>query len=326
MIASFIVGIGCTHLGRHPELSVKDLVRTAVDSALADGGCAQSDIEEAWFANTRQGLMEGQNVIRGQCALRAMGFEGIPITNVENACASGSSALRAARAHIAAGLCDIALVVGADKMFYPEARDAMFRAFIGGADVHLIDETHERLSRLRADVAPPGVQTAVSQHSFFMDMYAAMARVHMALYGTTQAQIATIAAKNHGNSQFNPLAQYQHAVTSAEVLADPLVSWPLTRAMCAPISDGAAALVVCSERLLHQFNAARATRIAALSLVSGTNRDVEDFSEHIGVHAARQAYRVRQHRTIRYFRGGGARCLLVRRVVADRKYGFLRAR
>src|SRR5262245_39627109 len=93
MVRVYIAGIATTNLGKQPDRSVKELTRIAVEDALADAGCQGDDIEAAWFANTRQGLMEGQNTIRGQCSLRSMGFEEIPITNVENACASSSTAL-----------------------------------------------------------------------------------------------------------------------------------------------------------------------------------------------------------------------------------------
>ncbi|MEC8428962.1 MAG: beta-ketoacyl synthase N-terminal-like domain-containing protein, partial [Pseudomonadota bacterium] len=119
----YILGIGMTGLGKFVERSVKDLTREAVDLALRDAGANIEDIQAAWFSNTRQGLLEGQNGVRGQCALRPLGFKRIPITNVENACASGSTALLQAVAHIKAGLCDTTLVVGAEKMFFPDKRD-----------------------------------------------------------------------------------------------------------------------------------------------------------------------------------------------------------
>ena len=122
-----IIGIGSTPLGRFPDKSVKDLTRAAVTQALADAGASMADVEAAWFSNTRQGMMENQNTIRGQCALRSMGFETIPIINVENACCSSSTGLNQAFAHIRAGLCEVALVVGAEKMFYPDKKDLMFR-------------------------------------------------------------------------------------------------------------------------------------------------------------------------------------------------------
>ncbi len=234
-----------TKLGKFPNTSVKALVAQAVGVALADAALDMGSIEAAWFSNTRQGAMEGQNGIRGQCALSAMGFRQIPIVNVENACASGSTALREAIAHIRAQMCDVALVVGAEKMYFPEMRDEMFRAFLGGTDVHLLDETRASFARVgtirEMDSAGP-------QHSFFMDMYAAYAQLHMKMFGTTQRQIAIVAAKNHDHSSLNPFSQYTHRMTPDAVLSEPLIAWPLTRSMCAPISDGAAAAVVISER------------------------------------------------------------------------------
>src|SRR5687768_16851192 len=137
-----------TRLGKFPNLSVKELTRTAVQEALADAGLALADIQIAWFSNTRQALLEGQNTIRGQCALRAMGFSGIPIVNVENACASSTTGVHQARALLAAGLADVGLVVGAEKMFFPEKKNAMLQAFIGGTDVYLLEETKQRLAGL----------------------------------------------------------------------------------------------------------------------------------------------------------------------------------
>jgi acetyl-CoA acyltransferase len=287
----YIAGISMTHLGKFCDLSVKDLVREAVTGAIVDAGCGLGDIEAAWFSNTRQGVMEGQNVIRGQCALRAMGFQGIPITNVENACASSSSALREACANLKAGLCDVALVVGADKMFFPNKREQMFQAFLGGMDIH---ETEATQKWMRQIVTGFGTEEASqlgnSVHSFFMDVYAAVAQLHMRLYGTTRRQIAAAAAKNHCHSTHNPLSQYQQAMSVDEVLGDIPISWPLTRSMCAPISDGAAAAVLYSERGRHRFGGSRAVRVEALVLVSGVDRKPEDFDKHIGRRGALQAY------------------------------------
>jgi acetyl-CoA acyltransferase len=287
----YIVGIGMTKLGKFPARSVKDLTQEAVQGALADAGCDLTDIQAAWFSNTRQGIMEGQNTIRGQCSLRAMGFQGIPITNVENACASASTGVREAYAHIKADMCDIALVVGADKMFFPDKKAEMFRAFLGGADIHLLDTSTAWLDSLSRGSEPmQHAGTGVSVRSFFMDYYAAMACVHMRLFGTTQRQIAAVAAKNHFHSTLNPLSQYRQDMSVEDVLGDLPVKWPLTRAMCAPISDGAAAAVLCGEQALHRFDRARAVRIAGLALASSSDRAVEDFDRHIGRVAALQAY------------------------------------
>lgn len=280
-----------TGLGKFVERSVKDLTREAVDLALRDAGAKVEDIQAAWFSNTRQGLLEGQNGVRGQCALRPLGFQRIPITNVENACASGSTALLQAVAHIKAGLCDTTLVVGAEKMFFPDKRDAMFNAFKGGTDIHRIDEFHKRVLGMCTDLIPEELrQQDTGQRSFFMDSYAAQARLHMQTFGTTQRQFAAAAAKNHWHSTMNPLAQYRDDMSVEEVLNGRLIAWPFTLPMCAPISDGAAAAIVCSCDALKRYNSQRAIKIRGISLVSGTDRAADDFAQHIGRLAALDAY------------------------------------
>jgi acetyl-CoA acyltransferase len=287
----FIAGIGMTGLGKFVERSVKDLTREAVGLTLKDADASISDIQAAWFSNTRQGLLEGQNAIRGQCALRPLGIQQIPIANVENACASGSTALLQAVAHIKAGMCDVALVVGAEKMFFPEKREAMFNAFLGGTDIHRLEEFQHQVAHQATQLIPETLRDQdTGQRSFFMDSYAAQARLHMETFGTTQRQLAAAAAKNHWHSTMNPMAQYQHDMSIDEVLAGRLISWPFTLPMCAPISDGAAAAIVCSEKALSKFNRARAVRIRGMSLVSGTDRAASDFAHHIGRLAALDAY------------------------------------
>jgi acetyl-CoA acetyltransferase len=287
----YIAGIGSTALGRHPDKSVKDLTREAVNLALADAGASLTDIEAAWFSNTRQGMMENQNTIRGQCALRSMGFETIPIINVENACASSSTGLNQAFANIKAGLCEVALVVGAEKMFYPDKKDLMFKAFLGGWDVHDMERSKDILLGLGKGLPlPPEANVDTGQHSVFMDIYASLARQHMRLHGTTPRQIAAAASKSHYHATMNPLAQYRIDMSVDDIISDKLVAWPLTRAMCAPISDGAAALVVCSEEARKRFGQGRAIEVLGSALVSGSNRGHDDLTRHLGRVAADRAY------------------------------------
>jgi len=286
----FVAGVGMTSLGKFPHLSVKQLTRMAVTEALLDAGASITQVEAAWFSNSRQGQMEGQNSIRGQCALLAMGFESIPIVNVENACCSSSTGLNQAFAALRAGLADIALVVGTEKMFYPDKKELMLQAFRGGWDVHAEAETEHLLLSLGEGVKIPPQAADTGPRSVFMDIYAAVARQHMSLYGTTQRQIACVAAKSHWHSTMNPLAQYQQDMSVDAVLADKTISWPLTRSMCAPLSDGAAALVLCSERKLHLLDEQRAVRVLASALASGSNRNPHDLSRHIGRVAADRAY------------------------------------
>jgi len=285
----FVVGVGMTALGKMPERSVKDLTREAVTTALDDAGASVERIDAAWFANTRQPMLEGQNTVRGQIALRPLGFDGIPIANIENACASGSTALLQSVAYLKSGMADVALVVGAEKMFFPDKRDVMLAAFRGGTDIQEIDATERTIRALAADVIPDGVQET-AERSFFMDVYAAFARQHMKTFGTTVRQLAMVAAKNHYHSTLNPLSQYRTDMSVDDVLNDKPICWPFTRSMCAPISDGAAALVVCVESSLARFDRTRAIEIRGLSLASGTRREISDYANHIGRHAALRAY------------------------------------
>ena len=288
----YIVGIGMTGLGKFVDKKTLYSFRhTFITKALNDAGIELDKIQAAWFSNTRQALLEGQNAIRGQCALRPLGLQRVPITNVENACASGSSALLQAVAHIRADMCDLALVVGTEKMFFPEKRDAMFAAFMGGTDIYRLAEFQKTVDNQALHMIPEELRDLdTGQRSFFMDSYAAQARVHMDKFGTTQRQLAAVAAKNHWHSTMNPLAQYQNDMTIDEVLSGRLISWPFTLPMCAPISDGSAAVIICSKSSLSNFDKNRAVRIRGISLVSGTDRQADDFANHIGRNAALDAY------------------------------------
>ena len=123
-----------------------------------------------------------------------------------------------------------------------------------------------------------------------MDSYAAFARLHMKTFGSTQRQLAAIAAKNHDHSALNPLAQYQKPMSIEEVVADKLIVWPFIRSMCAPISDGAAALVLMADGAVPQAARARAVSLRGISLLSATSRAPEAFDQHVGARTARAAY------------------------------------
>lgn len=287
----YIIGAGMTALGRHLARSVKSLTAEAVQLALADARISKESVQSAWFCNTRQGALEGQHGIRGQCSLRAMGFERIPIVNTDNACASSSTGVIQAYAAIAAGMHEVALVVGTEKMNFPERRKEMFEAFKGSWDRDLAED-HIRALLAMGDglPLPPEASLDTGERSVFMDIYAAQARFHMKTFGTTLRQIAAVASKNHYHSQFNPLAQYRVAMTVEEVLADKLISWPMTRAMCAPMSDGAGALVLATEAYARRHGFDRAVRIRGIALGSGSNRMPEQYDQHITRLTALRAY------------------------------------
>lgn len=285
-----IVGIGMTAMGKRPEATVKQMTREVVSAALVDAGLETGDIEAAWFSNTRQALMEGQNSVRGQIALRAAGIDRLPVINVENACASSSTGLIQAMNAIRAGECDVALVAGVEKMSYPGVpKETVFKTFLGGMDVSAIDETRDLFANMGQGMAPPGADDG-AERTIFMDMYAAVAREHMRQFGTTQRQIAAAAAKNHFHSTMNPLSQYRYDMSIDHVLADKPIVWPLTRAMCAPVSDGAAAAILMSDRLLARRGRTRSVHIRGAALVSSMDRAVDDFTRHAGRRAAEAAY------------------------------------
>jgi acetyl-CoA acyltransferase len=287
----YIVGAGMTPLGKHLDKSVKQLTAQAVDAALADAGVAKEVIESAWFCNTRQGVLEGQHGVRGQAALRAYGLEGIPIFNTDNACASSSSGLMQAFAAVKAGIYQVALVVGTEKMNYPEKRKEMFDAFKGSWDRELADEHLQNLLASGEGLElPPEALIDSGERSVFMDIYAAQARFHMKTFGTTQRQIAAVAAKNHTHSALNPNAQYRFPMTTDAVLADRMIAWPITRAMCAPMSDGSGALIVASQQALGRFNSARAIRIRGIGVSSSSNRTIDQYDKHLTRIAAYRCY------------------------------------
>ncbi len=350
----YVLGVHMFRFGRFPERSIKDMVAEVVRGAVADAGIRQEQLEAAWFANSGWGNNGGQACIRGQVALRPLGIGDIPVMNVENACAGGSSAFHGACLGVRAGAHDVALAVGAEKVFQEDAL-LMFASFLTGLDVGNLAETLALQAQVERDLGistkfPPeyaeastkrnggasaasakkptrrggplaaggkawrlfqdvivlgnlfgwetlqtarraGASVRAGGHSPFMDVYSVAARQHMKRYGSTIEQLACIAAKNHHHSTLNPLAQYQFDMTPAEVLADRQLSFPLTRAMCAPIGDGAAAAIVCSKAFLQKVSGARPVRVRASVLGSGRDRafDGEDIGARVGRRAYEQA-------------------------------------
>ncbi|MGY6662252.1 MAG: thiolase family protein [Glycocaulis sp.] len=286
MDSVYITGVGMTPLGKHLSRTVKNLTREAVTGALADAGLQAHQIEAALFSNTRQPMLEGQNAVRGEIALSPLGIEGIKIVNVENACASGSSAVALGAAMIRAGEAETVLVVGAEKMVFPDRAEQVMAAFRGGTDIERIEETASAMAALGASLIPADAPDA--PRSFFMDIYAGIARAHMEAFGTTREQLAMAAAKNHTHAAGNPNAQYRTPFTPENVLADKPVIWPLTRAMCAPVSDGAAALVLQSASAAKANK--RAVKLAGTGWTTARARAVDDWDGHLGKRAADLAY------------------------------------
>jgi acetyl-CoA acyltransferase len=291
-----VVAVGLIPFGRYPDQGIKDLAATVMRNLLDASAVDQAALEAVWFANAGWGMATGQHCIRGQVALAPLGITGIPVMNVENACAGGASAFHGAYLGVASGAYDVALALGAEKTFVrpnadPETKHEGFRSFLAGTDVEvttkLIEDMQAAAEAKRAELAAHGDAPAgevAGAHSPFMDVYSTAARAHMDRYGTTQEQLATIAAKNHRHGALNPDAQYRIPMTVEQVLADRLVSWPLTRSMCAPTGDGAAAAILASGEALARLGRVDAVRVRASVLASGGLRPGES------ARAARKAY------------------------------------
>ncbi|MFJ2574027.1 MULTISPECIES: thiolase family protein [Streptomyces] len=282
----WIVGVGMTPFGRHTGRGVRDLTAEAVSEALADAGLERGDIGAAFFGNTTQGALEGQLMVGGQIALRAMGFERIPVFNVENACATGATALHLAVSQVRSGAADIALAVGVEKMNVAD-RDRAMAVFEGAYDVSDPDGLSATLTALGGEVD----DTGAGRRSVFMDIYAALARAHMNTFGTTQRQIAAVAEKNHRHAMHNDKAHHRTPLTVEEILAARPLAFPLTVPMCAPITDGAAAVVVCGQRGLRRLaGAERHVRVLACVVGTGVERPLEASDRHITRLLAERAY------------------------------------
>ena len=295
MTAAYIIGAYSSAFGRRPEDSVKDLTREAYLAVLADAGLADGGmIESVYFGNCGM-WTENQGSIRGQVCLTPMTREGllperIPLTNVEAGCATASLALNGAWKDILSGQADVSLAMGVEKTFYPGDPDKVAKLYFGGIDQYDPQEWQDYY-RAAGDVAGKAFEPGPDR-TIFMDTYAMQACYHMKKFGLTQRQIAAGAAKNHNHGALNPKAQYRFRMTTDEVLADRPVTYPLTRAMCAPIGDGAAAALVVSERVLKTLPGEvreRAVRIAAQGLSGGKYRRLDE--DGLSRYAAERAYR-----------------------------------
>lgn len=216
-----IAGVGMHPFGRFPDASLKDLARVAAVRALSDAGLTVKDIDAVYSSNGMAGLLQGQEQIRGQSALRDVGIERVPYVNIDNACAGGSTALREAAIAIRAGVVDTALVVGFEKMFLDD-RNRTLDALESAADLDVVRGL--------------GLQ--------FTAIYAMRLRKRLDS-GTLQlSHLVDVTVKSHHNGSLNPFAQYQNEVTPEQVRESRRIADPLTLLMCSAVCDGAAAAVL----------------------------------------------------------------------------------
>lgn len=276
----YVAGAGMTQFGKFMDRSVRSLTEESVAAALADAGVSPGEVGMAFFANAVAGLITGQEMVRGQVALRHTGVMGIPIVNVENACASASSAFNLAYMAVASGSVDLALAVGSEKLTHPD-KSRSFEAIGTAVDM---EEIRERAAALDGGGESMGGAT----RSPFMDMYAAYARAYMEKSGATVEDFAKVAVKSHYHASLNPKAQYRDRVTVEEILASREIAPPLTLLMCSPIGDGSAALLLCSDELRERLGA----EVKVAATVMRTNTDRRADEPGLVERAAERAYQL----------------------------------
>lgn len=241
-----IIGAGLTDFGQFLERTIDDIAIESIQKALIDSSLERQQIQAAYFANALGSILLGDTTV-GQSVCAKMGIGEIPVLNVENACTSGSTAFHLAYQAVEAGQCDVALVVGVEKMCVP--------------NFGLINSGASDVDTQLGMVTPVG--------------FALRAQRHMHEFGTTAEQMAQVTVKSRKFASVNPQAQFGRLETLEQVLAGPMIADPLTRSQCCPIADGAAALVLVSDKLAANFP--RAVKVRHSQLTSGSYHNPADL-------------------------------------------------
>lgn len=279
-----VVGAGMSRFGKFLDRGLRDLAEEAVRNTVEDTGIDIKEIHAAYVSNSVAGLITGQETIRGQVVLRKTGLMGIPIVNVENACASASTAFHLGWTAVASGMYDCVLALGVEKLSDPDKAKSL-RAFNSAVDVSELAEIEKRLGRS---------DEGGKDRSLFMDLYISMLSSGVPssqekMGGMTREQMALVSVKNHYHGSLNPYAQYREEVTLEQVLQSRSVVGPLTVLMCSPLGDGAAAALLVSEEFARN-KGLKGPTVEASVLVSGRgdDRSMEPSSRR----AAKKAYEV----------------------------------
>jgi acetyl-CoA acetyltransferase len=230
-----VIGVSMIKFGRYPDRDVSQLAARSGLEALTDAGAQMKDIEALYSGNLYQTSGSGQRI------LQQMGQTGIPVVNVANACATGSTAFREAYFAIASGAYDIVMAIGSEQM------------------------GKQGLLGSRGD---PATSLEGRVGSYMMPAVFGMAGMeHMRAYGSVQEHFALASVKNHFHSTGNPLAQYQKESPLDEVMNGRMIAYPNTLLMCCPTGDGAAAAILCSSDKAAQFTT-KPIKVAASVLTS----------------------------------------------------------
>ena len=252
-----VLGVGMHPFGRFLDKGLSDLARVAIWDALKDAHVPARDVQVAYLGNSIGGLITGQEGIRAQTILGPCGFGGIPMVNVENACASASTAFRGVWLEIASGLYDVGLAVGVEKMFL-EDRARTISALISVSQIEL---------------SKMGMQ--------FVGEAAMRCKRYMRRSGGTKEDLALVAVKNSYNGSLNPYAYHRKAYTLEEILNSPLIAEPLHLYMTSTIADGAAAAVLCSKEIAEKYAGKTAITVAACVLKSGRHRESDPLDSDV---------------------------------------------
>jgi len=263
-----IAGIGGMRFGKYGDRSLRVLGEEACIKAIRDAGMKPRDIQLAYVGNLAQWEW-GQGLLIGHSVLREIGITKIPITRVENGCATGSNAFHEAWYRVATGACDIALAFGVEQMTVASS-EKILNVFTG--------RQHAERDGDMGNSAP--------------GLFALMARRHMEEFGTTREQMAMVAVKNRKYGAQNPEAQLTQALTVEEVLTDRMICDPLTLPQCCPRGDGAAAVVLVAAKIARKYAPIPIT-VAASVQVSGSYSDTASYTSFdTDVRAAAAAYRM----------------------------------
>jgi len=279
-----VAGVGMTRFGKHLDRTLSSLAHEAIEAALKDAGIEKGSIQAAWMGNVGGPVVQGQVCIGGQAILRQMGVGMIPVVNVENACATATTAFQQASTMVTLGAYDIVLAVGVEKLYHEERERAM-AVYAGCVDTEHPEQLNDYLV---ADLSAEEKAAApTDRRSLFMDVYARMARNYMAKSGATQRDFAAISAKNSRHGSLNENAQFRDVLTVEDVLNAREISPPLTLPMCSPVGDGAAAAIIMSPRKAAELGVRDPVSIRASILGSGFD-DVEQGG--VASHVAKLAY------------------------------------
>lgn len=275
-----VAGVGMTPFGNHSDKTLKELGLLAINQALEDAGINFSSVESVWAGTAGAPIIAGQVCINGQVVLQDMNENQIPIINVENACATASTAFQQAATMVELGLYDIVLAFGVEKLYYPD-RQRIGEVFMGCTDRTDPGALNRYLGK-EADEK--------QRHSVFMDIYATIAEEYMKQSGATKEHFAQIVAKNSYHGSLNEYAQFQEVVSVDEALNARSISGPLTLPMCSPIGDGAAAAVIVSPKMVDKLGLQAPVFVRSSILASGSNmKDLPDLTSRTVLKAYEEA-------------------------------------